>query len=1021
MLCPGMLLRWARDPPGIMSNHYRFSRAGAPAAGLPTQAWDNLEQILQRFEEAWRRGERPVIEEYLRDHLTAAQAMGRALLVELAHAELELRLKAGEAARVEEYLQRFPELAADPSLLLELLNAEGALRRGQGEDVAPDEYLQRFPPHGAAIKVRLSALSQRATLSGLQAPMHAEGTTLPPRDEVVVSPTLTGPESPVAEALPVVSVPGYELLGVLGQGGMGVVYQARQLSLGRIVALKVLPNPEHAGPDALQRFEAEAKAVARLQHPHVVQVYEVGRQQGLPYFSMEYCEGGSLDNRLDGTPWQPDRAAALVEILARAVHAAHGAGVVHRDLKPGNVLLAADGMPKVTDFGLAKRLDVEGQTRTGAVMGTPCYMSPEQAGGRGKEVGPATDVYALGVILYELLTGRPPFKGATDYDTIMQVIADEPVPVRRLQPRVSRDLETVCHKCLEKDPARRYASAAALAEDLGRFLAREPILARPIGGTERLWRWCRRHPGLAALVAACPIVAWAVTISLWVSQARQKDENNRARQVADQQAAIARDNVHRAIEQEAIARDNARVATELHLQAATRMSNLGKDVFKILRARALRQHAGPEMRALSAQVGTLFEQMMCEMGKDLDSAGGNHFGLTDAYQRVSDLLVQQGLSAEALRNYQKGYELTRAIARQEPENDMARAHSAVFLLRLGNMEVLLRGDAHAAREYYRKAQALREEIAEHPRSGEYPALENKIGLSYCAWELGRAELELGHPAAARDHMQKAVDYRRAWVEARPKDEEARGRLAEMCMWLGIASWHVEDAPAVEASFGEACRIYAQLVAPYPNAHWFRADQALILGNRGEAFLRLGRPDEAEKSFAASLKDIRVSLAGDPEETSYSETLALTQDRLARLDELRGNRDSARSHDEEALRLWGELLEIEPSNLAWQAAHARSLAHCGKEAEAIARAEALLKKNPRSTSLQMETARCYAICAAQAASPQARQRYTARAIEALRAATVLGYKDWFALRTDPELAALRQQAEYQALFQATPPR
>ncbi len=828
---------------------------------------------------------------------------------------------------------------------------------------------------------------------------------------------------PRRPATPVVV--GYEILERLGHGAMGVVYKARQIGLNRLVALKMIRSGDYASDLELARFRKEAEAVAGIQHVNIVQIYEIGEQGGLPYFSLEYVEGGSLAQKAAGTPQSPREAAQLVYLLAQAMDCAHQKGILHRDLKPSNILLTADGQPKISDFGLAKKLGEEaGQTHSGDILGTPSYMSPEQAEGRLQEVGPASDVYALGVILYELLTGRVPFKALTVLDTLEQVRTREPVAPTELLHKLPRDLETICLKCLQKDPKRRYSSAGALAEDLRRFLAHEPILARPVSRAERLWRWCRRNPRLAFMGAttACAIVAWAITMSvLSISLERQKNETDRARQQADHNAVVARDNEHRAIEQEAIARDNAKVASDLHLQAATRMGELGKDVFKILRARALRQHAGPDMRALSAQVRTLFEQMMREMGKDLDSAGGNHFGLAGAYQRVGDLLLQQGQSAEAQRYFQKGYELTRAIARQEPDNDMARANSVVFLLRLGNMEMLLHGDAHAAREYYRKAQALREEIAEHPRSRAYTELENKIGLSYCAWELGRAELELGHPAAARDHMQKAVDYRRAWVEANPQSEEARGRLAEMCMWLGIASWHVEDAPAVEASFGEARRIYAELLAPYPNAIWFRADLANILSFQGEAFLRLGKLDEAERSLAESLREVRVSLAGDPEETSYSETLAGTEDRLARLAEVRGKRDAARPHDQEALQLWGELLEVEPNNLSWQAAHARSLAHCGKEAEAIAKAETLLKKNPRSASLQLETARCYAISAAQTATPQARQRYIPRAIEAVRAATGRGYKDWFALRTDPDLAALRQEPEYQALLKTTPPR
>jgi WD40 repeat protein/tetratricopeptide (TPR) repeat protein len=298
-------------------------------------------------------------------------------------------------------------------------------------------------------------------------------------------------------------VPGYEILAELGRGGMGVVYRARHLKLNRVVALKMVLAGGHAGPDDLARFLAEAEAVAALQHPHIVQLYDFGQHDGLPFFTLEFVPGGSLADKLNGAPLPPKEAARLVEQLAHGVHYAHGKGIVHRDLKPANVLLAEDGTPKVTDFGLAKRVEVgSGLTATGAILGTPSYMTPEQAGGQGKRVGPAADVYALGAVLYECLTGRPPFRAATTLDTILQVVGAEPVSVRQLQPGVPADLETVCHRCLQKEPAKRYASALELAEDLRRFRADQPVRARPVGSAERAWRWCRRNPLVAGLLGA---------------------------------------------------------------------------------------------------------------------------------------------------------------------------------------------------------------------------------------------------------------------------------------------------------------------------------------------------------------------------------------------------------------------------------------------------------------------------------------------------------------------------------------
>jgi hypothetical protein len=302
-------------------------------------------------------------------------------------------------------------------------------------------------------------------------------------------------------------IPGYEILQELSHGGMGVVYKARQLGLDRVVALKMILAGAAAGPDLRTRFRTEGEAVARLQHPNSVQVFDVGEFDGLPYFSMEFCPGGNLLKKLAGTPLPPEEAAALAEVLARGVSAAHAAGVVHRDLKPANILLDAAGTPKITDFGLATKLDEATAGETGVLLGTPNYMAPEQAEAKGRAVGPLADVYSLGAILYECLTGRPPFVAANRLEVLVQVVVEEPVPPRRLNPTVPLDLYTVTRKCLEKKPADRYSGAGALADDLRRFLAGEPVRARPVSRVERGWRWAGRNRAVAGLLAALAVAA----------------------------------------------------------------------------------------------------------------------------------------------------------------------------------------------------------------------------------------------------------------------------------------------------------------------------------------------------------------------------------------------------------------------------------------------------------------------------------------------------------------------------------
>ena len=383
------------------------------------------------------------------------------------------------------------------------------------------------------------------------------------------------------------TVAGYHLVREIGRGGMGVVYEARQQDLGRTVALKMILSGEHASPTDRERFRREAFAAASLSHPNIVQIYETGEFDGRPFFAMELVTGGSLADRLDGTPWSPTPAARLIEILTRAIAAAHSAGIVHRDLKPANVLITrpeidrasfvADShlvlgpvLIKVTDFGLAKRVNSAGTapteadaTRTGAIMGTPSYLSPEQAAGRNREVGPAADVYALGALLYELLAGRPPFVGDTALEVILAVIRDEPIPPSRSQPQIPRDLETICLKCLEKKPERRYASAEALADDLRHFLAGEPIAARRTSRAERARKWAKRRPGLPAVlvIAAVALVAMligsvAFNVALREAARRERD----SARIAETRRLEALDNAVRAQELRLLAEQRERDA-----------------------------------------------------------------------------------------------------------------------------------------------------------------------------------------------------------------------------------------------------------------------------------------------------------------------------------------------------------------------------------------------------------------------------------------------------------------------------
>jgi eukaryotic-like serine/threonine-protein kinase len=447
--------------------------------------------------------------------------------------ELRERLRAGESARVEELLEIHPLLARNDEAVLELIHAEVSTRNDMGQRPTLEEWEERFP--------RL--LPRVEQIVSLRSVFDSE------------MPTLTDSSAGTADPLASVQAPdgrlrigNYQILQEIGRGGMGVVYRARQANLSRIVALKMILAGEHAGLRERARLRNEAQAAAQLMHPNVVQIFEIGEHEGLPFLAMEYVAGGNLTRTLRAMPQAFRWSARLTETMARAIHVAHLCGIVHRDLNPSNILIALDGTPKISDFGLAKFLvDDKGLSLSGVLLGTPSYMAPEQVSGNGQTIGPGTDVYALGALLYEMLTGAAPFRGFTPMETLCQVMEAELVPPSRLRHGVPEDLETICLKCLDRDPAGRYSSAEDLAEDLRRYQENQPIQARRTSKCRQALQWTCRQPMAARLLGLCFLLLFTllgvvITYCLYVTEQNRVSERAWSRAIKlKNEIAIERD------------------------------------------------------------------------------------------------------------------------------------------------------------------------------------------------------------------------------------------------------------------------------------------------------------------------------------------------------------------------------------------------------------------------------------------------------------------------------------------------
>ncbi len=867
--------------------------------------------------------------------------------------------------------------------------------------------------------------------SGATLPLHGNGdsgATLPlPSAGMASNATLESPSvgptiDPVTgREIPYVS--GYDILGELGRGGMGVVYKARQRKLNRLVALKMVLAGGHAGPEQLARFQIEAQAVAALQHPNIVQIYEVGESDSLPHFSLEYVDGAPLDKALAGKPQVPKDAARLLETLSHAMHFAHQHGIVHRDLKPANILVSSEGVPKITDFGLAKQLEGDSsQTKEGALMGTPSYMAPEQARGEFKDLGPAADVYSLGAMLYEMLVGRPPFLGATPFETIFQVIKEEPVPPSRLIPKLPQDIETICLKCLQKEPSKRYATAELLAEDCRRFVSGEPILSRPISPVERLWRWCRRNPRVAGLIATVAsllvVVAIGSTVSaLTIAQERNQKEEQRQQAV---DARIEAEAASRIAEEQTVIAVAAKKEADDNATVATAQSSLALDTMNILVDKVQKQlEDAPRTQKLKRELLETAMEGLKAVSKAGEGSKSIEATILIAHMKMGNMFRQLGATEEAMKEFAAANAIARRRATDNPDSDFSQLNLASVLMNQGDMTQEHRRDMDAALELYRESLTIWQSLLTNPQSPEGPRRPDpdtiKQQLSEANTRVAITLLRQGDPAGSMPFLQKAIEIRRELVEVYPEEESLRMDLARSYNAVGEVSFLLGDIGQARIYYDDCLALRESMVKASPDNLRLQNELAEACANYGDLCLRNGDNDAAASHFGRCLELFQKLQHDDDQNVDYQFSVASAFYRFGSLAERRGDTATATDNFTRCLELREKMATADPSNDARQMELMLALAHCGNHTRAAEIAETI-RAGKSDPELLFEVARCYAQCAAAvrvADAPKA-DTYAAQAIQALGEAIDDGYGDKVAFRTDPDLDPIRGLAGYEAL-------